>query len=301
MRLRSRRFFAALAVPVAALTMLTACSSANNGTPVRAPKAEPIRCTEAKCPELPALTDREVNASGVTDQNRATAVPAYLTNVLDDLDATWKDWFSQLNIDESTVGRQLIEPGTTFTSECLTDSDSDVKSLPSDFPNALYCSIDTQPDGDGHDRKGTVVLPVETFADIWDGRLMGQRGVMLGDFTAATIVAHEYGHHVMYRLASAYGMTDSQMPQGNNAESLADCFAGNWAGTVFRRKDLSLKDIAQAVMLMVSVSDTGPNQGHGTVVERVGAISRGFAGPDFHSQGQPVMCLQKYWPQALGA
>lgn len=239
----------------------------------------------------------EVADSGASPANASETVPAYLTDVLDDLDRTWQNWFAELDIEETTPGRVLIEPGQGFRSECL-ESSGDV--LTSDFANALYCTLDTEPDGQGVERKGSVILPVTTFADIWDGKLFGSDSVMLGDFTAATIVAHEYGHNVMYRLADAYGMSKSQYPRGNDAELLADCFAGNWAGTVFARDDLSIREIAQAAVLIFRIGDPLPNQGHGTSVERIQALTRGFT-EKLSAGGQPITCLKNYWPEALGS
>ena len=104
----------------------------------------------------------------------------------------------------------------------------------------------------------------------------------------------------MWRLAEAYGLNESQLPTGNDPELLADCFAGNWAATVFARKDLSLKEIAQAAVLVISVGDLGPDQGHGTSFERVQALTRGFT-QNFTKQGQPLTCLKEYWPTVLAS
>lgn len=286
---------AAVSVVVAALVM-TGCAG-QDGTPTRSPQQPPKHCTATECPDLPVYSSKQIADSGVTTANASETVPAYITAVLDDLDRTWQEWFAELNIENITPGRVLIEPGETFSSECL---DSSEDALTSDFANALFCTLDTEPDGQGVERKGSVVLPVQTFADIWDGKLFGSDGIMLGDFTAATIIAHEYGHNVMYRLADAYGMSDSQFPTGNDPELLADCFAGNWAATVFARKDLSMKEIAQAAVLIFSIGDPLPNQGHGTSIERIRALTRGFT-ENFTSQGQPLTCLKNYWPEALGS
>ncbi len=296
-RLRSARrvLFVPLALLLGALLVLTGCGELTPGSP-RTPKptAAPKKCSEQACPELTSPAG-DIEASGVTPANAASTVPAYLKSVLDDLDVAWQGWFSALNIGEASAGRQLIGPGARFTTRCE-DADGATLTMTSDFPNALYCALDPGRDGQNNERTGSVILPETTFADIWDGKLMGQRGVLLGDFSAATIVAHEYGHNVMYRLAEAYGLSDAQLPGGNNAELLADCFAGNWGKTVFARDDLSAKEMAQAVVLMVSVSDPAPGMGHGTIPERVAAISRGFGKT---GAGTPGTCLGKYWPEVL--
>jgi len=300
-RRRLVRPLAVLAAVAAAGALLVGCSG-NDGEPSREVLGPPERCTQTECPELSVPGVKRVGDSGVTPENRADAVPLYLSAVLDDLDMIWGDWFAELNIEEASTGRLLIKPGTSFTSECKLDGEQ--LSIPSDFPNAFYCSLDEQSDGQGTTRTGSVVLPVDTFAEIWEGKLMGQRSFMLGDFTAATIVAHEYGHHVMYRLAEAYDLSVEDFPGGaNNAELLADCFAGNWAATVAARNDLSLKEVAQTALLMVQIADPAADMGHGTVTERVGAMTRGFTGGSFRDRsetGLPGVCLNKYWPEVLG-
>lgn len=291
---RRPRLAALIVAVVACATMLSGCGDAAKRSPESTP-APPKRCTVDECPELAAPAGR-IGPSGVTPQDAATAVPAYLKTVLDDLDEVWQGWFTQLNIANASTGRELIGPGQEFTSACH-DADGATVTMDSDYPNAMFCGLDVRPDGQGQERTGSVILPEQTFAEIWDGRLMGQKGFLLGDFTAATIVAHEYGHNVMFRLATAYDSTDGELPAGNDPELLADCFAGNWASTVFARKDLSAKEIAQAAALMVSVADPAPGMGHGTIPERVAALSRGFG---LTGDGRPLTCLKKYWPQALG-
>ncbi|GEE02042.1 hypothetical protein nbrc107696_24880 [Gordonia spumicola] len=292
----SGRVVAAAAAVVAGALVLAGCGTGVDGTPTRAAAQPPKRCTVSECPELPVYSSKRIQASGVTVANSAETVPAYMKAVLDDLDTTWQEWFAELNIEGITPGRELIEPGSSFATACADDGEDPITS---DFPNAFFCTLDKLPDGQGAEREGSVILPVQTFADIWQGKLLGSKGVVLGDFTAATIIAHEYGHNVMHRLQEAYGMSDEQLPSGNDPELLADCFAGNWAGTVFARKDLSLKEIAQAAVLVISVGDPAPNQGHGTSFERIQALTRGFT-QNFSKQGQPVTCLKDYWPAALG-
>lgn len=294
-----RRPVVALVVLIVAIAAaLAGCSPAakHRGEPEPTPTAPPKHCTVDDCPALADPAGR-IGPSGVTDENAASTVPKYLTTVLDDLDTVWPAWFTQLNITRVTPGRVLISGSDTFTSEC-TDEDGKTVAVDSDFPNAFFCPKDTQKDGAGHPRTGSVILPVQTFADIWDGKLMGQRGFLLGDFSASTIVAHEYGHNVMYRMADAYGMTPEQYPTGDDTELLADCFAGNWLATVYRRDELSVKEIGQAVVLMASVADPVNGMGHGSIPARVSAISRGFG---VTGDSAPVTCLKKYWPQALGS
>ncbi|WP_040517515.1 neutral zinc metallopeptidase [Gordonia neofelifaecis] len=292
---RGRRALVLPVVAVVAMLGLVGCGV--DGTPQRATPKEPIHCSATECPELPVFSAKRLAPSGVNDANESTAVPAYLTAVLDDLDVVWQDWFAQLNIEEASAGRVLIAPGQAFHSDCLGSGELP-DGIPSDFPNAFFCPRDNQPDGSGTNRQGSVILPVQTFTDIWNGKLMGSSGIMLGDFTAATIIAHEYGHNVVYRLGKAYGVSETGGPSGDDKELIADCFAGNWAATVFERKDLSFTSILQAAALIVSVGDAAPGQGHGTSVARAEALWRGFS-DNLKRQGQPGDCLKRYWPAVL--
>ncbi|WP_267617795.1 neutral zinc metallopeptidase [Gordonia bronchialis] len=233
--------------------------------------------------------------SGVTDSNAGTAVPAYLTTLFDDLDQTWGGWFGELGWGSPDPGRELIEPGSTFRTQCIDDENE--ATIPSDLANAFFCPVDVQPNGAGKPTEGTIVLPVKTFQNIWQGNVFGVPSPVVGDFTAAIVVAHEYGHNIVYRISEVLDIPESRQPQGNNSELIADCLAGNWAATVFQRDALTPKDILQVATLLPIIGDTGPNQGHGTIRERATALTVGLTGPQLNRQGQPVDCLAKYWPE----
>ena len=260
----------------------------------------PGTCQGDSCPKLPTPSSR-FEGSGVTADNTDKTVSPYLTSLLDDLDAAWGAWFTELNWGDPSTGRKLIEPGTTYTTDC-TSGDEKIGEVSSDLKNAFFCAVDTQPNGRGTSTEGTIILPVETFAGIWKGDVFGAQvpSVVVGDFTAATVVAHEYGHNVVFRIADALNIPKGSFPRGNNLELIADCFAGNWAATVFDRDELSLRNILQAATLLPIIGDTGPDQGHGTTRERAAAITTGLTGkslPTFERRGQPSDCLAKYWPE----
>lgn len=261
-------------------------------------------CAVDSCPQLPTPSG-DFTGSGITADNVSTKVTPFLTSLLDDLDKAWGAWFTELNWGDPSAGRKLIEPGTTFETDC-TDGDNKIGAVSSDLKNAFFCGVDTQPNGNGKATEGTIILPVQTFAGIWQGDVFGASvpSVIVGDFTAATVVAHEYGHNVVFRIAQALNIPDSAFPQGNNRELIADCFAGNWAATVFDRDDLSVRNILQAATLLPLIGDSGPDQGHGTVRERAAALTTGLTGkalPTFERRGQPVDCLTKYWPEKFSA
>lgn len=293
------RLVAALAGAMVMTLLLAACGGieidgqATTSTPTERTAVDPQPCLDADCPALPVGEDMAVDDAGV-DPGDPASVTAYLDAVLDDLDRRWDGWAADLDWGTMTAGRVLVEPGQTFTTECV-DNENQQLVVEADTPNAFYCGIDTAPDGNDLERLGSVVLPVLTFADIWDGRLLGDRSNFLGDFSAAIIVAHEYGHNVVNRAARQW---DTAQPPGENNELIADCLAGTWAATVFERSDLSASDIVQAVVLMSKVADPEPGLGHGTQAQRIAALTRGFAGR-FQGQGHPVSCFQSYWPQLI--
>ncbi len=269
-----------------------------SGASTTSTPTDPGTCTVTACPKLPTPS-AEVMKSGVTDSNADTAVPAYLTGLFNDLDQTWGGWFGELDWGSPDPGRKLIEPGTTFRTECI-DDESEAQ-IPSNLANAFFCPVDVAPNGSGQPTKGTVVLPVQTFQKIWQGNVFGVPSPFVGDFTAAIVVAHEYGHNIVYRIADVLDIPESQEPRGNNSELIADCLAGNWAATVFQRDALSPKDILQVAALLPIIGDPGPNQGHGTITERARALTVGLTGPQLNRQGQPVDCLSRYWPEKFGS
>jgi predicted metalloprotease len=79
-------------------------------------------------------------------------------------------------------------------------------------------------------------------------------GVELGDFAQAYVVAHEVAHHVQTLAGTLQRVRsqDESDPAGANARSVrlelqADCFAGVWKHTVYRRGQLTESDLADAL------------------------------------------------------
>ncbi|MGC4934574.1 neutral zinc metallopeptidase [Gordonia sp. DT30] len=268
--------------------------------------AVPGRCTENSCPSLPVPTS-QLMAGHITKANAPQKVSGYLSSVLDDLDGTWGPWFEKLGWGNPEPGRVLVEDGRSFHSACK-DSDGPIV-VASDTPNAFFCGLDKGRDGAGQRVEGSVILPVDAFVGIWTGTFLVAGPLdsisgFQGEFTAATVVAHEYGHAVVDRILQAGHLPATSEPTGENAELIADCLAGNWAATVLRRDELSVKDIVQAVALIQKIGDPEPGQGHGTSTQRISAITLGFFGHSLtqgQGQGQPIGCLSKYWPEVFGS
>lgn len=99
-----------------------------------------------------------------------------------------------------------------------------------------------------------------------------------GDFAAAFVIAHEFGHAVQARLPQREPLTIL-------SELQADCFAGSWSRYVQDEDQLSAGDLDEATLAVFSARDlpgtpfTDP-AAHGTGFERTRAFADGYeSGP----------------------
>ncbi len=95
-----------------------------------------------------------------------------------------------------------------------------------------------------------------------------------GDFAAAFVLAHEFGHAMQTRLPR-------QEPLGVLRELQADCFAGSWARWVSQQRLLEAGDLDEATLAVFIARDvpgtpwTDP-AAHGSGFERTRAFGDGF-------------------------
>ena len=98
--------------------------------------------------------------------------------------------------------------------------------------------------------------------------------VQQGDFAAAFVLAHEFGHAVQARLPQRERLTVL-------SELQADCFAGAWARHVSEQGYLEAGDLDEATFAVLGARDvpgtpfTDP-RAHGTGFERTRAFSDGY-------------------------
>ena len=102
--------------------------------------------------------------------------------------------------------------------------------------------------------------------------------VQAGDFAAAFVLAHEFGHAMQARLPQQERLTVL-------SELQADCFAGAWSRYAEEQRDLEAGDLDEATAAVLSAADvpgtpfTDP-RAHGTGFERIRAFTDGYeAGP----------------------
>ncbi|MDQ3938242.1 MAG: neutral zinc metallopeptidase [Chloroflexota bacterium] len=216
----------------------------------------------------------------------AQATEEYVSAVIDHADTVWTAWFLQNGMEEPWVGISIVRPGDSYTSSCNLVVDSA-------HPNAYYCPTDQNE----HDR-GVIIVPIETFSKMWTGEVLG-RGVMdvsrAGDFAAATIAAHEFGHHIQDELTVQLAVPQ---PTNPNTELLADCFAGAWAYSVFLDGYLEEGDLDEAIEAFTAIAHQSEIGSHGTVAMRQNAFNVGYYGLRTNPvPGMPANCINAFWPE----
>ena len=98
--------------------------------------------------------------------------------------------------------------------------------------------------------------------------------VQAGDFAAAFVLAHEFGHAMQFRLPRREGLTVL-------SELQADCFAGAWARSVEEQGLLEAGDLDEATLAVFAARDvpgtsfTDP-RAHGSGFERTRAFADGY-------------------------
>ena len=83
-----------------------------------------------------------------------------------------------------------------------------------------------------------------------------------GDFAWAYVIAHEMGHHVQSVLGTSGEVHRLEQEDPENANELsvrlelqADCYAGVWAHTIFKKGDLEEGDIREALSTAAAIGD----------------------------------------------
>jgi uncharacterized protein len=127
-------------------------------------------------------------------------------------------------------------------------------------------------------------------------------GVRLGDFAQSYVIAHELGHHVQTLLGITHqkAAADRQDPARANARSVrfelqADCLAGVWIHSVYRRGALTDADLEEALVAAAVVGDDFQRNAagrqrppedwtHGSSAQRQQWLKTGF------EEGRPESC-----------
>jgi len=130
----------------------------------------------------------------------------------------------------------------------------------------FYCPLDQQ-----------VYLDMSFYSELH------QRFGAPGDFAQAYVIAHEVGHHVQNLVGTAQQVREAQEQAGQaqandlsvRMELQADCFAGVWAATAQRsRQLLSEGDIEEALGAASAIGD-----------DRIQRQTQGYVVPDAFTHG----------------
>lgn len=141
-----------------------------------------------------------------------------------------------------------------------------------------------RPEQEPGPRCGSEVAPAKNafYCSAGDFIAWDETGLMIpyyvtsGDFAAAFVLAHEYGHAMQFRLPE-------QEQLGVLRELQADCFAGAWARYVQEQGLLQAGDLDEATLAVFAARDlpgtpfTDP-RAHGTGFERTRAFADGYEG-----------------------
>jgi len=257
-------------LPILCAAVLAAGCGSSSGSSTPTPTATPTVSSSAlaRLQQVPAPT-------GNPPSSAAAGQNAFLRAVFDDGEALWRREFSRV--------------GLTYRPARLTI-----------FSQEVDTACGTQPAGVGPfycPASFGVYLDPTFFA-----ALSRHAGVRLGDIAQAYVIAHELGHHVqtLLGLTSQLAVADRQDPAGANARSVrfelqADCLAGVWMHSVYRRGQLSDADLRDALNAAAVVGDdffrnahgqTRPREDwtHGSSAQRRRWLSTGFA------EGRPEAC-----------
>jgi uncharacterized protein len=224
-----------------------------------------------RLPEVPAAT----GSTPAPASPDGTGGDAFLTSVFDDVQSMWKREF------EAAGAEYVPARMTLFRDQVETACGAQSASI-----GPFYCPADHG-----------VYLDTRFF-----DALARTAGVELGDFAQAYVVAHEVAHHVQRLLGilQRVARVDEQDPAGENARSVrvelqADCFAGVWKHSRYRRGQLRASDLADALRAAAVVGNdfqqrlaTGTvrpeDWTHGSSRQRQEWLTTGF------EQGRPAAC-----------
>jgi uncharacterized protein len=256
-------------VPIlCAAALVAGCGSSSGGRPTATPTPTVHSAHLQRLPKAP-----EPSGAPLTSKGRSRN--AFLRAAFDDAEALWQ--------------REFQGAGLTYHPARLTIFAQEVRTACGTHGadvGPFYC-----PASFG------VYLDPAFFA-----ALSRRVGVRLGDFAQAYVVAHEVAHHVqtLLGITRQTAAADQQDPAGANARSVrvelqADCFAGVWMHSVYRRGEITDTDLSDALAAAAVVGDdflrnaagqTRPPETwtHGSSAQRQHWLKTGF------EEGRPESC-----------
>ena len=223
-------------LPILCAAVLVAGCGSSSGSGKASPEASATATATAtvRSPDLQRLSQAPAPSHSAPSSHGASR-NAFLRAVFDDAEALWQ--------------REFRSAGLTYRPARLTIFSQQVHTAcgpASAGTGPFYCPA-----------SAGVYLDPTFFAT-----LSRRVGVRIGDFAQAYVVAHEIGHHVqtLLGLTRQKAAADQADPAGANARSVrfelqADCFAGVWMHSVYRRGELTDADLQEALDAAAVVGD----------------------------------------------
>jgi uncharacterized protein len=181
----------------------------------------------------PGVSEPAQPIDPATDPDRETI--EFISFVLDDLHATWKDKFAE-------VGKQYRPARLVLFRDAVR---SEACGFGTAAVGPFYCPGDQK-----------------AYIDLSFYRLLRERFAAPGDFAQAYVLAHEIGHHVQNLLGYEEALRRSQRraPQRKNELSVryelqADCLAGVWGHSTRKRKLLEPGDVEEGLRAAAAIGD----------------------------------------------
>jgi predicted metalloprotease len=192
-------------------------------------------------------------------------IDAFLTDVLRSVDAYWTTTLRKAGRPAPSVRYLWVPPGRAVATGCGSPAGEDA---------AFYCPADD-----------TIYVSQVLATQIYEGvarNFPGERtgsGHAVGDFGLAYVVAHEYAHDIQQELGIA--RVDPRVGV-EPLELQADCMAGLWGNSVYKRGLLHPGDVEEAISTAQAAGDfeySNP-QHHGTPAQRRAAWLLGYRSGD---------------------
>ncbi|MBP2338698.1 neutral zinc metallopeptidase [Saccharothrix coeruleofusca] len=265
----ARRAWGGAALVAAVAVLLSACTQSVPGV------ARFERPDVSKVAGLEITTGESGPKPGVPDADLAVEngdggeMDRLAINALADVEEYWTEQLP------ANFGGKKFEPVKRLVSYDSTGRGVDIcRTNTAGVANAFYCSLD------------------DSIA--WDrGDLLPMLNDAFGPMSVVTVLAHEMGHAVQYKLGSEGGVT--QATPSIIKEQQADCYAGNFFRWVAEGKSRHFRistgpGLNQVLATMFFIRDaagtSAEKQGaHGSAFDRVAAFQFGFA-------GDPKRCAQ---------
>ena len=250
----------------------------------------------------PTLRQAAPPTSGADVGTSTYTVAQYVDYIIASADTYWTAWMKNgYGLQEPFVGIEVVEPNEqAYQTGCTSPGGGASPPTPHDWPNAYYCPSDVKVVG-GVSYQGVIVLPATTFQKMWNGDIFNNQSKKVGDFAAAYLIAHEFGHHIADEFTIQAKALGRPMPAvtGANNELLADCFSGAWISYAFSQGVLTDTDYDEAIAAAEAIGDKPGginNDPHGSPAERMQALRIGAEfGANGYAAGHPAACTTTYW------